>query len=551
LPPTCGDRPSKLKIMKNYALLLLISVGLLTTASAQKTTRAKTVNGTVEGIIDSNNVRTFKGVPFAQPPVGQLRWKAPQPVINWQGVRKTVKFGPRAMQLPLFGDMNFRSDGMSEDCLYLNVWTPAKSANEKLPVLVYFYGGGAVAGDGSEPRYDGQSMAEHGIVAITVNYRLGVFGFLTLPELTAESPYHGSGDYAYLDQNAALKWVQKNIAAFGGDPSRVTIGGESAGSTSVSVQVASPLSKGLFSAAIGESGAMVGSSKAIPLADGEQIGTKFEADLGKKSLAELRAIPAEELLQATAKAGRFPAVIDGHFLPKTPMDIYAKGEQSDVPLLAGWNSAEVGYSALLGKDEPTIENFKKAVEKLYGDKAQQVLDFYPAKTDEEVAKVATELASDRFIAYNTWKWIDLHSKTNGKPVYRYLYAHPRPAMTAAMGNVTPGLAGGVVKNDGSGQTNKVKPALGASHSSEIEYALGNLYSNKVFQWDADDYKVSKTMQAFFVNFIKNHDPNGPGLPTWTTIQASKPHVMVIDVETKSEPEKGLRKYQFIDTFYYK
>jgi para-nitrobenzyl esterase len=532
--------------MKKISLTLFMAACLLTAANAQnKTTLAKTVNGTVEGLVDSAGVRNFKGIPFAQPPVGDLRWKAPQPVINWQGVRKAYKFGPRAMQLPLFGDMNFRSDGMSEDCLYLNVWTPAKSGNEKLPVLVYFYGGGAVAGDGSEPRYDGENMAQRGIVSVTMNYRLGVFGFLSLPELTSESPYHGSGDYAYLDQNAALKWVKDNIAAFGGDPNRVTIAGESAGSSSVSVQVASPLTKGLFAAAIGESGATVGTSRAVPQADAEQIGLKFESGLSKNSLAELRAIPAEELLQATAKAGRFPVTIDGYFLPKTPQDIYEAGEQSHVPMLAGWNSAEVGYSALLGKDEPTLDNYKKAVEKAYGDKAQQVLDAFPAATDADVALAATALASDRFIAYNTWKWIDLQSKTGGKPVYRYWYARPRPAMTAAMGDATPGLAGGVVKGNGTGQTNKVQPVLGASHSSEIEYALGNLYSNKVYQWSADDYKVSKTMQAYFENFIKKHDPNGPGLPKWGTIQDGK--VMVINVETHSEGDKNAKRYQIMDS----
>jgi len=539
--------------MKKYSLFLLLSFGLYTAAIAQtgKTTQAKTVNGTVEGLVDSNGVRSFKGVPFAAPPVGELRWKAPQPVKNWSGVRKTYKFGPRAMQLPLFGDMNFRSDGMSEDCLYLNVWTPAKSANEKLPVLVYFYGGGAVAGDGSEPRYDGESMATKGIVAITVNYRLGVFGFLATPELTKESPYHGSGDYAYLDQNAALKWVQKNIAAFGGDPSRVTIAGESAGSTSVSVQVATPLSKGLFSAAIGESGAMVGSSHAVPLADGEAVGTKFATDLGKTTLADLRAIPADQLLQSTAKAARFPATIDGYFLPKTPMDIYNAGEQSHVPLLAGFNSAEVGYTALLGKDEPTMDNYKKAVEKLYGDKAPQILELYHATSDDDVIHVATDLAADRFISYNTWKWMDLQSKTSGQPVYRYLYSRPRPAMTAAMGDATPGLAGGIVKGGAGGQTNKVQPVLGASHSSEIEYAMGNLYSNKVFQWGPDDYMVSKTMQSYFVNFIKNHNPNGTGLPEWTALKPGNSKVMVIDVNTRSEDEKNLKRYQFIDTFYSK
>lgn len=540
--------------MKKSVLILLLPVILASASNAQNgktnNTRVKTVNGVLEGLTDSAGVRSFKGVPFAQPPVGPLRWKAPQPVKNWDGVRPALKFGPRAMQLPLFGDMNFRSDGMSEDCLYLNVWTPAKTGKEKLPVLVYFYGGGAVAGDGSEPRYDGESMARRGIVSLTVNYRLGVFGFLSHPGLTRESTYHGSGNYGYLDQNAALAWVQKNIAAFGGDPDRVTIAGESAGSTSVCAQGASPLSKGMFSAMIGESGSQVGSSRVIPQADAEKVGVAFAAGLNKNTIDELRAMPADQLLQATAKS-RFPVTVDGYFFPKTPAEIYSAGVQADVPLLAGWNSAEVDYHSLLGNDEPTLDNYKKAVEKACGDKAADILKLYAAATDADVPKVATDLAADRFIAYNTWKWIDLQSKTATKPVYRYLYAHPRPAMTAAMGNAKPGLAGGVVKGDGSGATNKVQPVLGASHSSEIEYAMGNLYSNKVFAWTADDYKVSKTMQAYFVNFIKTHNPNGPGLPVWTPIQAGIPKVMVIDINTQSMPEANRQRYQFLDTVYSK
>src|SRR5215471_14643556 len=269
--------------------------------------RVKTANGVVEGTAEKSAsekgaaVRTFKGIPFAAPPVGDLRWQAPQPVKDWDGVRKADQFGPRCMQRPIFGDMGFRSNGMSEDCLYLNVWTPAKSARERLPVLVYFYGGGFVAGDGSEARYQGESMAGKGIVALTVNYRLGVFGFFSHPELTKESPHHASGNYGLLDQNAALRWVQQNIAAFGGDPKRVTIAGESAGSTSVSAQMASPLSKDLIAGAIGESWSIISTLSAVPLAEGEKAGVKFAASLGKESapsLAELRAITAEQLLQA-------------------------------------------------------------------------------------------------------------------------------------------------------------------------------------------------------------------------------------------------------------
>ena len=242
---------------RNLFLSLLLLTCIWSTAQLNSATpQVKTENGILEGV-DESGVKTFKGVPFAAPPVGNFRWREPQPVQRWTGVRKADKFGPRAMQLPIFGDMNFRSDGVSEDCLYLNVWTPAKSGNEKLPVLVYFYGGGFLAGDGSELRYDGESIARKGIVSVTVNYRLGVFGFFAYPELTKESPHHASGNYGLLDQNAALRWVQKNIAAFGGDPKKVTIAGESAASFSVSAQMASPLSKNLIAGAIGESGSLL------------------------------------------------------------------------------------------------------------------------------------------------------------------------------------------------------------------------------------------------------------------------------------------------------
>src|SRR5262252_7911891 len=277
---------------RNRLIILAIMLATTLAAGALAQDHVKITNGTLEGVSDkSSGIRSFKGIPFGEPPVGDFRWKPPQPVKNWQGVRKADQFGPRCMQRPIFGDMGFRSYGMSEDCLYLNVWTPAKSPTERLPVLVYFYGGGFVAGDGSEARYQGESMARKGIVALTVNYRLGVFGFFSHPELTKESPHHASGNYGLLDQNAALRWVQQNIAAFGGDPKRVTIAGESAGSTSVSAQMASPLSKDLIAGAIGESGSILGTLSALPLAEAEQNGIKFATAAGATSLAALRAVP--------------------------------------------------------------------------------------------------------------------------------------------------------------------------------------------------------------------------------------------------------------------
>jgi para-nitrobenzyl esterase len=290
--------------MKKF-VLLLIAAGLVQVAAAQPgkaapggVNRVKTANGVVEGVVEKSGIRSFKGIPFAAPPVGNLRWKEPQAVKNWTGVRKADKFGPRAMQRPIFGDMNFRSDGVSEDCLYLNVWTPAKTATERLPVLVYFYGGGFVAGDGSEPRYDGENMAGKGIVAITVNYRLGLFGFLAHPELTRESPHKASGNYGLMDQRAALQWVQQNIAAFGGDPKKVTIAGESAGSYSVSAQMASPQARNLIAGAIGESGSLLALQPTMPLAQGEEAGMKFAGE----ARGQFPGCPARHARRQTARS---------------------------------------------------------------------------------------------------------------------------------------------------------------------------------------------------------------------------------------------------------
>lgn len=547
--------------LKSLLLYVLLGLCLLPAANAQKknkatglltSNQARTANGLVEGNLEQSGVRSFKGVPFAAPPVGDLRWREPQPVSGWQGVRSAKQFGPRAMQLQVFGDMGFRSDGMSEDCLYLNVWTPATSEKERLPVLVYFYGGGFVAGDGSEARYDGESMAQKGIVAITVNYRLGAFGFFAHPELTKESPHGSSGNYGYLDQQAALRWVQQNIAAFGGDPSKVTIAGESAGSISVSAQMASPVSKNLIAGAIGESGALVNSAlDPIPLAEAEKNGVQFAQNIGAGSLAELRAIPAQQLLQAAGKpgAGRFVATLDGYFFPKAPVEIFAAGEQAKVPLLAGWNSEEMTYMFLLGKDAPTVENYRKAVERMYGDKAAEVLQVYPAATNEEVIQAATDLAGDRFIAYSTWKWIDLHSQTSNQPVYRYYFSRPRPDMVPEMGNATPGLAGGVVKESDANAV-KMPRARGAVHSAEIEYAMGNLRHNKTYAWEPEDYQVSEVMQNYFANFIKTGDPNGKALPAWPAVnKGEKEQVLHIDVHTEAKPAIHRARYQVLDKLY--
>lgn len=542
--------PMKLSCYVLLPLALSLPLGALQAAD-----RVKTANGSLEGTgPQASGVREFKGIPFAEPPVGDLRWAPPQPAKNWGGVRQANQFGPRCMQQALFGDMGFRSNGMSEDCLYLNVWTPAKAPQEKLPVMVYFFGGGFQAGDGSEPRYDGESMAGKGIVAVTVNYRLGIFGFLAHPDLTKISPHHASGNYALLDQNAALVWVKKNIAAFGGDPARVTIAGESAGSIAVSAQMASPLSKDLIAGAIGESGSLLATLAPVPLAKAEESGVKFAAAAGTTNIAALRAMTTAQIFEAAAKPGtpRFGIAIDGYFLVEPPLATFQAGKQAHVPLLAGWNSEEQNGRSVLGRDtEATPENLAAAVNRLYSDHGAEVLKEYASTDNETAGQAATDLAGDRFIGYGTWKWIDLAAKTGGKPVYRYYYARPRPAMTAQMGNATAGLAGGVVRGDAAAGTTPAatRPVpKGAVHSAEIEYALGNLSTNKVYGWTPDDYKVSALMEQYFANFIKMGNPNGANLPAWPkAIGGDTTQFMRIDVNTHAETEEHRGRYLVLDS----
>ena len=474
--------------------------------------RVKTANGMVESTLPPRDgVRSFKGIPFAQPPVGDLRWREPQPVKNWPGVRNADTFGPTCMQrLSPNADYWFRGDGMSEDCLYLNVWTSATSGGEKLPVLVYIFGGGFQNGDGSEPRYDGESMARKGIVAVSLNYRTNIFGFFVHPELTKESPHHASGNYGLLDQVAALQWVQQNIAAFGGDPARVTIAGESAGSISVSALMASPLSKGLMAGAICESGAAIASLPPRPLAEAEQNGVKFAAAAGADSIAALRAMTGQQLQDAAAKAQgiRFSTALDGYFLSKTLPEIALAGEQARIPLLAGSNTEEQSPRAVLAGGDPTPETLADAIRKFYGDKAEPVLKAYAATTTDEVFEAAAHLASARFISYGTWKWTELHMQTSGKPVYRYLYAKVRPAYLGMPGQPPP------APSPGRGGAQQAQAPRGAVHSAEIQYAMGNLDLDRRYAWEPADHDVSKTMQAYFVNFIKTGKPDGPGLPPW-------------------------------------
>ena len=540
---------------KTYSTVFFLLAILIQTAFAQDKEAFPVQLRIEQGIIEGNynthdGIQTYFGVPFAKPPLGDLRWKAPQPADPWEGVRETKVFGPRPMQTMVFGDMKSRSAGVSEDCLYLNVWTPATRNTKGLPVLVYFYGGGNVAGDASEPRYDGESMAKKGMVVVTANYRLNIFGFLAHPDLSAETPYKASGNYGVLDQHATLAWVQKNIAAFGGDPEKVTIAGESAGSIGVSVQMASPLSKGLIAGAIGESGAGIHPTMApVSLEEAEKTGSEFLEKAGIKSIAELRKLPARDIYEIYNESKRFgfPMVIDGYFLPKSLPQIFEAGEQAQVPLLLGWNSAEIPGMAFMQGLPYSPENFEKKVREVYPEDFEKVLELYPYANAKEVEYSATALASDRFIAYSTWKWFDLHRRNSDQPVYRYLYSKLRPPLVNQ--GMASGLAGGTVKKDDDAP--KMPEPIGAPHACEIEYCMGNLHLVTDYAWTADDYKVSETMQEYFANFIKTGNPNGEGLPEWPAAAAedSSPPVMILDTESKAVDATMDDRYLFLDKSY--
>jgi para-nitrobenzyl esterase len=513
----------------------------------------KTQYGILEGF-EADGVKKFLGVPFAQAPVCDLRWKAPQPVQPWDGIREAKAFGDDPMQPNIFGDMNFRGSGRSEDCLYLNIWTTAKTTADALPVLIYFNGGGLMAGSGSEPRYDGSSIAKEGVIGVTANYREGVFGFFAHPDLTVASDYKGSGNYGFLDQVAAIKWVKENIAAFGGNPDRITIVGESAGSFSVSLLMCSPLSKNLIAGAILSSGAEVLPYEPSSQADADAAGAELLKQAGIASLADAMSIDADSLQKMLPPKGMANVVLDGYFMTKSADAVFERGEQAQVPLLAGWNSLEAHPMQALQGQAPTVENYKNALKPQFGHKTDEIFEAYGITTHEDVlSQKGFDLISDLFTGFPTWKVCDYHAKT-GLPVYRYHYMHPRPQVSAKMGDKTGALAGGVrEKTEEEKKAEQPAIAPGAVHSADIEYAMGTLDTNEYYDWQDEDYAISKLFLSFYANFCKTGNPNGKGLPQWTAITKDNldaAPVMIIDVESKetASPEKE-NAYRTLEKFY--
>lgn len=531
------------------AVVILASATMLFFQSCDQKVglQVKTAAGTVEGVELDGSVKAFLGVPFAEAPVGELRWAAPQPKKAWDGVLETKAFGNDPMQPRIFGDMAFRGPKSDEDCLYLNIWTTAETANAGLPVLIYFNGGGLMAGSGSEPRYDGAAIAREGVIGVTANYREGVFGFFAHADLTAEAPYHGSGNYGFLDQVAAIEWVKQNIKAFGGDPDRITIVGESAGSFSVSVLMTSPLSKNLIAGAMLSSGAEVLPYTGVEQAAADAAGAALLESKGIASVADARALSADELQALIPPTGMSNVVLDGYFMIEQPDAVFSKGEQANVPLLAGWNSLEGVPGA------PTVEGYKDQLRPQFGDMTDEIFEAYGIMEDADVMSIkGFTLAGDLFTGFPTWKVCDYHAKTTSQPVYRYKYNHPRPAPSAKMGDKVGALAGGVREKTEEEKAQPVFIAPGAVHSADIEYAMGNLETNEYYDWQPEDFAISKTFLSFYANFCKTGNPNGEGLPTWTPINGKldAAPVMQIDVETKEVASAELENaYRTLEKFY--
>jgi len=508
-------------------ILILVFLTIASAAWATVTDSVRVEQGLLAGTAGkSPDVRVYRGIPFAAPPVGDLRWKPPQPAAHWQDVRQATEYGHACMQVPYASAQTLYHatlPPLSEDCLYLNIWTAAKSANEHLPVMVWIHGGGFTRGSGVGSAYDGENLSRKGVVVVTINYRLGVFGLFAHPGLTAESEHHASGNYGLLDQIAALEWVKKNIAAFGGDPKRVTIFGESAGSWAVNLLMASPLAKGLFQRAIGESGGQFAAMETLAMAEknGEKLAASFKADQGKpkEAVKTLRAVPAEELLKATNNE-LAAAVVDGYVLPQNVHDIFAQGKQNDVPLLIG-NNADEGTSLVPQAINMTAARFTTGVNLRYGKLAEQFLKLYPAGSDEQAVNSFYSAYRDQAFGWEMRTWARMQSKTGHHHVYLYYFTRVAPGPAAQR--------------------------YGAFHALEIAYVFGTFFWP--FPWDDADHKLSDTIMSYWVNFATTGDPNGAGLPRWPVYSAGSDQALELGDKIVVRSETNKAGLDFFDEYY--
>lgn len=515
--------------LRRWLLPALIGLPALTSLANGPDT-VTVAGGQIAGTVSQDgDVLIFKGIPFAAPPVGALRWKAPQPVRPWSGVRRCAQFGASPVQAvpapfgPWSAEYLIPKENIAEDCLYLNVWAGRPAAERRQtgqhpaagrPVLVWIYGGGFNSGGSAVPIYDGEATARKGVVFVSFNYRVGPFGFLAHPELTRESGRNASGNYGLMDQIAALQWVRQHIAEFGGNPDNVTIAGQSAGSMSVSCLVASPLAKGLFRRAIAQSGASL--ARSLPLLRlAEEAGQQIMRALGASSLAELRAKPAAEILQK-AQGMRGP-VVDGYVLPRPVADVFAAGEENDVELLTGWNEDE----GLRGGPPHSAADFRQQMEQQYGAGASAFLRHYPAATDAEATQSQRDVSRDRLFGAPNYAWANFQSQRN-KPVYVYRFTRQLPATGAYA-------------------------QYGAFHTGEVAYAYDNLkfIDRRLRPLNATDAELARVMAAYWINFVRTGDPNGTGLPRWPAYSTAQKQIMALGDTVQARPMSDAARLDFL------
>jgi len=499
---------------------MLLAVFAARPALAQQPAPVRVEQGLVQGTAE-DGLTVYRGIPFAAPPVGNLRWRAPQPAASWAGVLPALKFGPSPIQ------GSGKGPGMSEDCLYLNVWSPAKSARDRIPVLVWIYGGGFTAGATSDPAYSGEKLAQKGVVLVSLAYRVGQLGFLAHPELSAESTHHVSGNYGLLDMIAGLQWVQKNIAAFGGNPEQVTIFGESAGGIAVSMLCASPLAKGLFQGAISQSGGSFGPPRPVTfpgenlkrLSDAERAGEAYATNAGVSSLAELRQLAPDRLPAGRGVGGAWP-IIDGWVIPDDQYKLYVSGKYNDTPILVGYNSDE-GASFSPPK---TPEDYLAAVKTRYGKFADDLVKAYPAGTGT-VLKTARDLSRDAAFGWQTWTWARLQAQTGKSKVFYYYFdQHPDyPAGSPRAG-------------------------YGSPHGADVPYVFQHLNARNP-QTAKADAEISEAMSTYWVNFAKHGNPNGKGVPAWPAFSDRHPQVMYFHETPHPGPVPAVESLKVLDGYF--
>ncbi|MGA9294719.1 MAG: carboxylesterase family protein [Ignavibacteriaceae bacterium] len=508
--------------MKHKSFLIALSIMLVAGISlAQQPEPIKVEDGLLQGTFE-DGLTVYRGIPFAEPPVGGLRWRPPQPAAKWDGVREAVKFAPDPVQG--WGDPS----GQSEDCLYLNVWTPAKTTGDKIPVLVWIYGGGFNGGATSVPTYSGEKLAKKGVVLVSIAYRVGYIGFFAHPELSAESPHHVSGNYGLLDMIAGLKWIKKNIAAFGGDPDKVTIFGESAGGIAVSMLCASPLAKGLFEGAISESGGSFGPTRLTifpgenmkTLAVAEHEGEQFAEKAGVTSIEELRKIPADSLVRGGFGKGLAWPIVDGYVITDDQYKLYEAGKFNDTPILVGYNSDE-GASFMRIK-EP--EEYINSIKNRYGKFADDLIKAYPIDSNS-VPKTARDLMRDAAFGWHTWSWARLESKMGKSKVF-YYYFDQHPDFPKG----------------------SPKYGYGSPHGQDVAYVFQHLNTEDP-QISKSDFDISDVMSTYWTNFAKYGDPNGEGIPEWKSFSDKNPVVMYFSQTPHMGSVPSAKSLKVLDAYF--